>query len=566
MDDRLHGMQNHRLRNIISSACSVPQFVVRCLCVVAAVLVVAAVVASSNDKKPRRKTTDVRIHLLHSDVLYKNAMDPRAEVLVGNVRLSHEGAILTCDSAKFYREDNSFDAFGHVVMTQGDTLKLKCDSLYYDGMYMYAKARSRVELHHRATLLKTENLDYDRMEGVGMYLEHGVIYDGESVLDSDWGQYTPSKHEAFFTDNVRLKNPKFDLVSDTLYYYTDTKLARIESPTNITSQDGTFVYGVRGHYNTESGEAALTDRSYIIKDMRKIVGDSISSDKATGINEAFGHVILTDDENLCMLTGGYCRYEELTGLAVATDSAVAMDFSSKDTLYVHGDTLKMQTINLNTDSVYRNLLAYHHVRMFRNDVQGVCDSMISLSRDSVTYMYGQPILWNDQQQIFGEEIRIYNNDSTIDWIHIVNQAMTVERLDSVSYNQVGAREMRFFFTDGEISRNEAHGNVYVIYFMTEDDGYRIGVNYTETTQMKMYITDKKVQKIWMPAATSTLYPELLLPADKRYLGNFAWFDYIRPIDKNDIFLWRSKDSKNMLKATQKRSVPLQKLDNLSSGT
>jgi hypothetical protein len=192
--------------------------------------------------------------------------------------------------------------------------------------------------------------------------------------------------------------------------------------------------------------------------------------------------------------------------------------------------------------------------------------MISLSRDSVTYMYGQPILWNDQQQIFGEEIRIYNNDSTIDWIHIVNQAMTVERLDSVSYNQVGAREMRFFFTDGEISRNEAHGNVYVIYFMTEDDGYRIGVNYTETTQMKMYITDKKVQKIWMPAATSTLYPELLLPADKRYLGNFAWFDYIRPIDKNDIFLWRSKDSKNMLKATQKRSVPLQKLDNLSSGT
>lgn len=504
--------------------------------------------------------TDERIYLHHSDVLYKNQRDPHAEILVGHVKLSHKGAVLNCDSAKYYRDDNSFDAFGHVVMTQGDTLKLVCDSLYYDGYGMAAKARGKVTLHHKQTRLETRILDYDRLYNVGMYMDGGTLYDGDSKLYSDWGQYTPPTHEAFFTDNVHLTNPKFELVSDTLYYYTDTGIAEILTPTNITSHDGTFVYGVSGTYNTRTGETSLTDRSYIIKDMRKIIADQLISDSEKGIDEAIGNVILTDDENQCAIMGDHCIYYEQTGNAVATDNAIAMEYSTKDTLWVHGDTLKVVTFNHNTDSVHRNLLAYHKVRIYRNDAQAVCDSLISIQRDSCTYMYGQPILWNDQQQVFGEEIRIYNNDSTIDWIHIINQAMTIQQLDSVSYNQVAAREIFCYFKNGQIEHNEAHGNVFVDYFIEEDDGNRIGMNYTETTELKLFFEEKKLAKIWMPAATSTLYPPTAIPSDKRYLKGFAWFDYIRPLNKDDILVWRGKDSKNILKKTAKRNVPLQKLD------
>lgn len=504
-----------------------------------------------------------KIFLVHTDVLYKNSNDPRAEVLVGNVVLSHKGAYLYCDSAKYYRRDNSFDAFGDVRMVQGDTLSLDSDSLFYDGTDMQAHARGNVKLTHKLTWLETENLDYDRVYGVGMYINGGTLYNGDNVLYSDWGQYTPAINEAFFTDNVQLTNPKFTLISDTLYYYTDTEIARIVTPTNINSSDGTFVYGVRGEYDTKNEKACLLDRSYIIKDMRKIIADSLNTDKNTGIDEAFGDVILTDDENLCALKGNYCQYDERTGHAYATDMAVAMEYSSPDTMYVHGDTLKMMTFNLNTDSVYRNLYAYNKVRMFRNDVQAVCDSLVSLERDSCTYLYGQPIIWNESQQIFGEEIRVYNNDSTIDWVHIINQAMTIERLDSVSFNQVASREMFCYFKNGQIERNEAEGNVYVSYFIDEDNGNRIGMNYTETTKLKLYMEDKKVVKIWMPASSGQVYPALMIPDDRRYLTNFAWFDYIRPLNKDDIFEWRGKDEKNILKTSVKRTVPLQKLDNLN---
>ena len=508
-----------------------------------------------------RHHTDSRIYLIHSDVLYKTPRDPRAEILVGNVQLSHEGVYLNCDSARFYREDNSFDAYGNVKMVQGDTLSLVGDSLFYDGFAFQAHARGEVVLVHRKSRLTTNKLDYDRIYGLGMYMDGGTLYDGDNVLTSNWGQYSPSTHEAFFTDNVELENPNFNLVSDTLYYYTDTERAKIVTPTNITTSDGTFIYGEAGDYDTKNARANLLNRSYIIKDMRKIIADSLHYEKETGISEAFGHVILTDDENLCSLKGGYCWYDENTGNALATDSAVVMEYSSPDTMYVHGDTLKMFTYNLDTDSVYRNLYAYNHVRLYRNDVQGVCDSLVSLQLDSCTYMYGQPILWHENQQVFGEEIRVYNNDSTIDWIHIIKQAMTIEQVDSVSYNQVAAKEMMCYFRNGEISHNEAQGNVYVIYFIDDDDT-RVMVNYSETTHLKLFMKDKKVNKIWMPASKGTFYPALGLPESRRYLSHFAWFDYIRPLDKDDIFVWRGKDAKNILKTTETRKAPIQRLEDL----
>lgn len=517
---------------------------------------------SPADNKEGKKS-DEQIHLIHSDILYKNWKDPRADVLVGNVKLYHDGVFLDCDSAKFYRDENSFDAFGNVKMVQGDTVTLTSDTLLYDGYEMKARARGNCVLIDKGTRLESENLDYDRVYSVGMYLYGGTLYDGDNVLVSDWGQLTTTTHEAFFTDNVVLTNPQFKLVTDTLYYYTDTEIARIVTPSNIVTDDGTFIYGIKGDYATKTGEAFLLNRSYVIKDMRKIEGDSLHTDKRTGFSEAFGNAIVTDEENYCMLTGNYCNYDDSTGAAVATDSAVAYEYSQPpDTLYLHGDTLKMFTFNMNTDSVYRDMHAYHHVRFFRNDVQGVCDSMVTHERDSCTYMYGQPILWNEAQQLFGEEIRIYSNDSTIDWIHVIDQATTIEQVDSVSYNQVESKEMFCYFIDGQIDHNVAKGNVYVDYFMNEDDGTRIGMNYSESTELIVYMKEKKVQKIWMPAATGTVYPDLMIPADKRYLSRFAWFDYIRPLDKTDIFVWRSKSDKNILKKTERREVPLQKLDKI----
>ena len=148
---------------------------------------------------------------------------------------------------------------------------------------------------------------------------------------------------------------------------------------------------------------------------------------------------MNDTLNRNMLAGDYCFYNERTGNALATRRAVAVDYSQGDSLFMHGDTLRLLTFNLNTDSVFREMHAYHHVRAYRSDVQAVCDSLVYSGKDTCLTMYTDPILWHGPQQLLGEQIKVYMNDSTIDWAHIINQAMAVEQKDSVHYNRLPER-------------------------------------------------------------------------------------------------------------------------------
>jgi hypothetical protein len=66
----------------------------------------------------------------------------------------------------------------------------------------------------------------------------------------------------------------------------------------------------------------------------------------------------------------------------------------------------------------------------------------------------------------------------------------------------------------------------------------------------------------MPADTGTMYPVPLIPPDELYLGNFAWFDYIRPVDKMDVFNWRGKKAGSELKKSVQRVAPKQKLSDI----
>ena len=519
--------------------------------------------AQSRGKVRHSRKVDNKVYLLHADKLSFNQYQRNgAQVLNGHVRFLHQGALLTCDSAYFYEATNSFEAFGHVFLKQGDTLTLNSDYAYYDGNEQMAEARRNVVLKHRGSKLFTDSLNYDRLYKIGYFFEGGKLIDKGSVLTSDWGEYNTDNRKAVFNYNVRLRNKKFVLSTDTLHYDTRTSLANIVGPTKIKS-GSSDIYTEKGTYNTRTERSQLFDRSVITNKGKKMVGDSVYYDSKRGISKGFRNVIYTDELNKNKFTGDYCMYNEKTGYAEAYKKAVAIDYSQKDTLYMHADTFKIHTFHINTDSVYRTVHAYHHVRAFRRDVQAVCDSMVYNSKDSVLTMYQDPILWyNGNQQLLGEKIIVYQRDSTIDWAHVVNQALSVQRLakDTACFNQISSKEMKAFFVNGEIDSTLAIGNVLVDYYPIDDkDSSIIGLNYTETSQMKMWLKNRKMQKIWMPEATGTLYPLTQIPPGKRTLPTFAWFDNIRPVNKDDIFIWKSKGKSAELKPTTRHEAPLQHL-------
>ncbi len=526
-----------------------------CLFVFSAVLSVMA------ESKPRPKS-EKRVLLLHSDILYYDQRkNPDAQILCGNVTFRHEDVMMYCDSACFYQASNSFDAFGNVRMEQGDTLSLVGDVLYYDGFAQLAKVRHNVVLKHRESTLHTDSLDYDRLYDLGYFFEGGTLQDGENVLISDWGEYSPTTREAIFNYNVRLENPQFLLQSDTLHYNTRSSLAHIVGPSNMNSGDN-HIYSESGYYDTRLDRAYLLNRSVLTNNGKQMIGDSLFYDNISGVGEAFGNVFYKDELNKNMFTSHYCYHNEKTGYSIATDSAVAIDYSQKDTMYMHADTFKVCTYHLNTDSMYREVRAYNKVRAYRIDIQAVCDSLVYNSLDSCMTMYKDPIVWNGPQQLLGEEIKVFMSGTDIDSVLILNQTLSVEQIDSVHFNQIAGFEMRSFFENGDMKQTWVSGNVYLTYYPFDDDSLMIGMNYTETTEMKLYMAEDKIDRIWMPAATGVLFPLAMIPKEKMYLENFAWFDYIRPLDKHDIFVWRPKRRGTELKKSVRHTAPLQKLDQI----
>lgn len=516
----------------------------------------------SGIKAEDKEETESKVILLHTDHLkYDEYRHPGAQILTGNVQFRHEDVLMYCDSACFYQATNSFNAYGHVKMLQGDTLDLVGDMLFYNGQEQLAKVRHNVILTHRESKLYTDSLDYDRLYDLGYFFEGGKLVDKENVLTSDWGQYSPSTRQAVFNYNVKLNNPGFVLVSDTLNYNTLSSIAEIVGPSNIDSGDN-HIYSESGFYNTQTEQAILLDRSILTNKGRKMVGDSVFYDSKNGVGKAFRNIVYTDEVNKNIFTGNYCLYNELTGYSEAADSAVAIDYSQKDTMYMHADTFKVYTYYMNTDSMCREMRAFHKVRAYRIDVQGVCDSLVYHTKDSCMTMYKDPIVWNGSQQLLGEVIKVFMKGSTIDRMKVIDQTLSVERLDSIHYNQIAGKEMTSYFKDGEMKETHVKGNVYVDYYMFDDDSLMIGLNYTETSELKLFMVDRRMDKIWMPAATGTIYPVLMIPKEKLYLSNFAWFDYIRPLNKHDIFNWRPKRNGTELKASRKYKAPIQSLDKI----
>ena len=538
------------------------------LCLFGLCLVFAMTAPPKRSKKKAQH--DSRVYLVHSDELKYDQWGtvPGAQIVKGKVHFTNDGAQLWCDSAYFFQEQNSVEAFGHVRFKQGDTLSLTCKYGQYDGQEQMMRARHNVVLKHRTQTLYTDSLDYDRIYENAYFFEGGKLVDGKDELVSDWGQYNTQSRKAAFFYNVRMRSNDDVIHTDTLFYDTRTSLAHVTGPSKIVSGDN-VIHTADGYFNSKTDLSQLFGRSTIVNKEKTITGDSLFHDNATGLNEGFGNVVYKDTVNKNQLLCDHLFYNDKTGYGYATRKALMKDYSQQDTLYVHADTLKLYTFNIDTDSVYRMVHGYRHVKAYRKDVQALCDSMVFSSLDSCLTMYQDPVAWSGERQILGEQIKIFMNDSTVRKAEVIGQALSVEKVDDKDhFNQVASRRMDAFFVDGAIRKTEAVGNVRTVFYPQDSkDSTLTGLNYLETDTLRMFMSpERKLQKIWTSKATGTMYPMTQIPPQRYHLDTFEWFENLRPVGPADVFVWRGKGTGSELKKVKRQEAPLQTLPALGSMT
>ena len=504
--------------------------------------------------KANRNQTN-KVFLENADILKANeAISLDYQVLKGNVRFRRGDMYMFCDSAYFYAETSSLDAFGNVRMTQGDTLWVYSDVLHYYGDQGVAELRSNVRLENRSTTLLTDALDYEINSNIGYYFEGGTIVDNRNntELTSKYGRYELDTKQAEFSRNVHLINDRYEMFTDLLDYNTQSHIAHITSETLIVSDSNT-INTTNGWYNTSADDATLYERALITaKDGKTLLGDTVYYNRKRNYGEAHGDVVITDPNNKVILDGDYGYHDDNAHYSYVTGHARAREFSQQDTIYLHADTLCTLINRVVTDSLtdsVRVLRAFNQVRFYRSDIQGICDSLQLSEADTIINMYRHAVVWNLERQIFGDEINIHINDSTADWATLPAGGFMAEHLGEIYYDQLSGKKMKAWFEKKELRQLDVDGNVQVIMFPQENDStYNKMVN-AESSYMKLNLKAKQeVDRITMwPEVSGKVTPLFLAKKADMYLPQFKWYDVLRPKSPDDIYelndeqlrLWQS---------------------------
>ena len=494
-------------------------------------------------------------------VFLERANEMRAEqgkdyqIVVGDVEFRKGDMFMYCDSAHFYDNPGALQAYGNVRMEQGDTLFVYADELNYADStqlaILYADPGKKVRLINKDVTLTTDVFNYDMGIELGYYEVGGVLTDKENRLDSWYGEYSPSSKDALFKENVHLnslgENDTLDIYTEEMLYNTLTHIAILDTTSTIISADGT-IYTTSGVYNTETSQADLYHRSLVVaSNGNTLTGDTLYYDRNLGFGEAFGNIELTDTTNKVILNGDYGFYFEIADSALVTGRALAKEYSSpSDTLYMHGDTIRTfivitpeqalnDSVTVPADTTH-HLIAAPHVKFFRNDLQGLCDSMTFVQRDSMMYMNYHPVVWNESKQIFGNVIQVHLRDSTADWARLPEFGFMAEWIDEEFYNQLTGKEMYATFANGTIKHLDVSGNVQAIMLPMENDSTYNKIANLESSFLSADFKNQTIEylKMW-PETPGTMTPLYLAKKSLFYLPQFRWLEPLRPTSPQDVF-------------------------------
>lgn len=550
-----------------------------------------------------------KIHLLHANTLnFDRKVDQERQVLRGDVRLRQDSCYMYCDSAYLYRSTNTVLAFSNVRMEQGDSLFLYCDSLKYAGDEMFGELFDNVLMIHRSggqdTRLYTDYMTYDRELAEAHYPEQGVMIDSLVHIRSLEGWYYPNEKRSLFLIDVqgrvynendsvlrakgmpensfdpndRSIKPDYWLYTDTLHYSFETRDARLFGPSRMLNDSAT-VNTRRGVFNSETKIARLYEHSTMTSKNRFATADSIHYDIKSGMGEAWGDFLAIDTLQCATVMGDYAWYADNDSImqqGFVTGHALAKEYQSGDTLYLHADTLRafIQVKNVESDTIrniagevtriipahidtLRFMQAYYNTRFYRSDMQGVCDSLVYCAKDSLAKFIGNPVMWNAQYQITGDTIFAIVTKGGIQRAMIHPNAFLVQshdqrlkydldtlsqsqinalRADTIHFDQVSGNDLVCYFDSSQVRQMDMSGNVRMIVFPEDSDGTFIGLNQLVGNYLSVWLKNQKMEKmkVW-PQPVGSLTPMSMIKPDLLYLDKFRWMQYLQPTDPMDVF-------------------------------
>lgn len=484
-----------------------------------------------------------QIEVRNANSLEFNDRYSGAQRLIGDVIFEHEGTLLYCDSAYLYDLTNRLEAYSNIRIVS-DSATITGDRLFYDGKTRIADISGKeVKLTDPGTRLLTDRLLYDTGKNTASYSNGARIESSKNrnELVSKKGQYLAKEKAFYFQGKVRITSPEYTLYSDSLKYSTGTETAWFYGPTQLLSKPDS-IYCERGFYNLKSGHSKFEQNASVHSGVRSVHAEEIQYNQKTGEGLALRKVRIVDSTEHVVVAGNRVRYNELSGSMVVSDSALLEQKFSGDTLSLHADTLYSTSISV--DSVHKKKLlrAFNRVKFYTKDFQGKCDSLVYQERDSLMQLFGRPVIWNNENQLTGDSIRIQMANEEMRTLILRNAGFIASIEDSLHFNQIKGKHITGHFVSGKLKTIEVQGNGQSVYFPKDESGAYIGVNKADCSNILIQIDSSKVRSIsFITRPDAVLYPPNELTPNELKLRGFQWFGRMRPLSRRDVFHWQESE-------------------------
>ncbi|HMK19704.1 MAG TPA: OstA-like protein [Chitinophagaceae bacterium] len=480
-------------------------------------------------------------------------------IIAGNVRLKQGTTIFECDSCVITKRINLFEAFGNVHINDSDTAHVYSDHLRYLTDKKVAYLDGNVKLTDGKGVLTTPTLEYDMNTKVGIYRNGGKVVNGKTTLTSDEGFYYADIKDVYFKKNVKLRDPSYDLQSDSLLYNTGTEIVRFIAETLVKDSTNRTIKTREGFYDKRTGKAEFGQNPIITDKDIQVTGEKIISDDSTGITQIFGRGIIVDTANKTTVIADTIFYNKKNESFLAFAKPLMIVEQENDSIFIAADTLfsarltdlygskdsvakkdtlkEVKIIDTKTkDSTNRYFEAFRHVRIFSDSLQAVCDSMFYSFKDSVFRLYQDPVVWSKENQITGDTILLFTKNKKADRMQIFKNSFLASIVRPDIFNQVQSTRMDAYFIDGVIDSVRAKGSAECVYYIQDEDSAFTGINQSNAELMDVYFKEKELQRVvFRIAVKGTIWPMRQKTPKEMQLQNFKWRDAERPKTKYELF-------------------------------
>ena len=495
-------------------------------------LLLSAISLKAQNPSDASQDDSKTIEIISTDKL-EVSVDEKEETrrLIGNVKLKQDDAIMRCDSAYYFKNKNNIKAYRNVHITQGDSVNIKADYLFYNGNTKMATFYKNVKLTDKKSEITADSLlynlntrkailqgdvyltdkkqdvyadsveyfvrtkqahlydnvrltdgemeitsqqmDYNAKTQEGAYSGGGKLVNKETILTSETAVYHGKSSSMTFYDNVDLTTPDYRLKTQQLDYNIDTEKADFNGPTTIINE-GSTIQANSGTYNAQNDELALSDRISMTSEKRTLTANDFEYNSEQGYGKAQGDVVLIDTARNLTIRSQNANFYEENDKVEAYNDALMINVTDNDSLYLTADTLTTlslpDTTTLATNDSIKAFYAYRNVKILKKGMQGVCDSLLYSFTDSSFQMYGNPVLWTDEYQLNADTIFIHTENNNPTLIELRRNAFMANKLQDGIYNQINGKYITAYFKDnGDVDYLLVDGNAESIYYAQEEE-------------------------------------------------------------------------------------------------